>query len=424
MMLELTEDRRAPLARLVAAWATRRAAEAAERGPAERRAAEEVDVEEVEVLRSGRPALLDVLAKVDGRSVHAVLGVRSGEGGQATAPAAEDGLGLLQDDDGLAVVIDAARDAQLAPLVLEAVTGESSARESAVVVSDDEDATVLEFDDCSLTVFSSLTSGPDPAVELLLALDEAGFNHLAAPLAVWRRRGHDLGVVQELLAGSAGGWALALTSLRDLYGSGGPPEEAGGDFGPEAQALGTMTARMHLALDRAFGRHEVPVAGWGEQVGAMVEELAPALLDDPSAAAALEAVVGSADVGVELRTHGDFHLGRTARTDLGWVVSDCRPGGQPPGATQPTLRSPLADVADMLWSMHHVSTVAATERDATGRAGLAPLAQAWASRNRFAFLEAYLAQPGIEDLVSHDRATVRRLVALFELERAVLTGGH
>ena len=83
-----------------------------------------------------------------------------------------------------------------------------------------------------------------------------------APLARWTWDRRDLGFVQEPLADRSGGWALAMTSLRDLYALGGRPEAAGGDFGPEAHALGTMTARMHLALDRAFDRHPEPVSAW------------------------------------------------------------------------------------------------------------------------------------------------------------------
>ena len=288
-MLELTDERRAPLARLVAAWLVRRARDSLGEGTPPP-APTQVVVREVEVLRSGRPGLLDVLAEVDGRGVHAVLGVRPSAAEQPLPLLDEAGLGFLQDDEGFAVVVDAVRTPELAPLILEVVTGEAGVRESVVIVNDDEDATVLEFVDCSFTVFPTLADGPNRAVELLLALDDAGFNHLAAPLAVWRRGGHDLGLVQELLAGSAGGWALALTSLRDLYGWGGAPEEAGGDFGPEAQALGTMTARMHLALDRAFGHQTEPVAEWAGHVRDAVTQLGPDLLDDEDAARALRAV--------------------------------------------------------------------------------------------------------------------------------------
>jgi maltokinase len=519
-MLELTAERKAPLAHLVAAWLTQRSSDravaagqgapagqaaagqgaagqgaaagsaagsegaAAGRGgasgaetpaghPAGTASEPRVEVREVEVLRVGRPLLLDVLAEVDGRSAHAVLGVRpdhatpdvaAGPGvgggpasgavpgaapgalpggapgippgaapqpgaggppgfphGPATGePSAGDvGLGLIHDEQGLAVVIDALHDAELSRLALEAVTGQASAGESVTVVGDSDDGVVLDFGGrCTFTVFPWVRPGPNLAVEMLLALDEAGFNHLAAPVAVWRRGGRDLGVVQEQLAGSAGGWALALTSLRDLYGSGGRPEEAGGDFGPEAQALGTMTARMHLALARAFGQAEVDAAGWADHMEASVAAANPALLEGEGVAAAVAAIRSSGLRAPVLRTHGDFHLGRTARTDLGWVVADLTPGGRTPGADQPTLRSPLADVADMLWSVHHVSIVANAERDPTDREGTTALSQLWAARNRHTFLTAYLAAPGIADVVPTDRNLVRHLVTIFELARA------
>ena len=120
-----------------------------------------------------------------------------------------------------------------------------------------------------------------------------------------------------------------------------------------------------------------------------------------------------------IRTHGDFHLGRTARTDQGWVVSDCAPGGAVGGGAAVTPRSPLGDVADLLWSMHQASTVAAAERDPTGRLGLATLGHAWEMRNRRAFVASYLGTPGIAGLVGPDRDLVRRLVSFLELTRSV-----
>ncbi len=375
-----------------------------------------VAVEEVEVLRPGRPGLLDVIATVDGRTAHAVLGLRRpGEEAHLLRSADEPVLGLYDDEHGLAVVVDALRDAELAPMVLGAVTGQPDGDDPVAPVADGAEAVVLSFGErCTLSVFPWLPGGPNPAVALLVALDEAGFNHLAAPLALWRRGGRDLGVVQEVLAGSAGGWALALTSLRDLYASGGSPERAGGDFGPEARALGTMAARMHLALDRAFGRRTEPVAGWVDQVEAAARAADPALLSPPGVAEALAGLRSSGLRAPVVRTHGDFHLGRTVRTDQGWVLADCRPGG--------VTRSPLGDVADLLWSLHRVATEAAFERDPTGRAGLARLAQAWEARNRRAFMAGYLATPGIGGLVPGDQETVRHLAAAFELARAARLG--
>ena len=153
------------------------------------------------------------------------------------------------------------------------------------VLRDDDDATVLDCGDRGdLMVFPWLAETPRPDVDLMVALEEAGFNHVAAPLVRWVWEGRDLGVVQEPLADRSGGWALALTSLRDFYASGGTPEAAGGDFGAEARALGTMTARMHLALDRAFQRHHEPVVDWVDEAEATIAAADPSLLEAPGVA--------------------------------------------------------------------------------------------------------------------------------------------
>jgi maltokinase len=263
---------------------------------------------------------------------------------------------------------------------------------------------------------------PHPAVDFLQALDAAGFNHVAAPLVRWTWEGRDLGFIQEPLDDRSGGWALAMTSLRDLYSLGGRPESAGGDFGSEAHALGTMMARMHLALDRAFDRHSEPVSHWVDAAEAAIAEADPALLDAPGMAD-LTKSLRAADVRLPvIRTHGDFQLHRTSRTDQGWMVSDCMPGGVLYGMAGPTHRSPLADVADLLWSLHSASLEAALERDPTGRLDLAPLGQAWEKRNRRAVLNGYLNTPGIAGLTGPDRDVVRNLVAVFELVRSLRTG--
>ncbi|HLN17317.1 MAG TPA: hypothetical protein VK277_11290 [Acidimicrobiales bacterium] len=410
-ILELTEDRRRALTRLLTAWRLHHAGPGSGEAP--------VDVRQVEVLRAGRPGLIDVLAEVNGVTAHAVFGLRRpGQEAHFLRSGEEPIVGLLDDDEGLGVAVDALRDGELAGLVLSVVTGDPPADDSVALVGEEPEGVVLSFGErCTMTVFPFLTAGPHPGIELLVALDDAGFNHLAAPLALWRREGRDLGVVQEFLAGQAGGFAVALTSLRDLYATGGPPEDAGGDFAPEARALGTMTARMHLALDQAFGREAASVAAWVDEAEARVAAADPSLLDEPDVAPTLASLRSAGLRAVALRTHGDFHLGRTARTDQGWVVADCLPGGVADG-NGPAHRSPLHDVADLLWSFHHVATVAAQERDPTGRSGLASLARAWETRNRRAFLTGYLATPGILGLVPPDKEVVADLAAVFELERA------
>ncbi len=384
-------------------------------------APERVEIVRDRVLRPGRPGLLDVVARVDGRLAHFVVGLRGvTDEPHFLRPGEECALGLLDDEAGLAVCTDALRDAELGPMLLATIRQVPPRPGPVSVLRDDDDAVVIDCGDRGdLMVFPWLDDGPRPDVDLMVALEGAGFNHVAAPLVRWVEDERDLGVVLEPLADRSAGWALALTSLRDFYASGGTPEAAGGDFGAEARELGTMTARMHLALDRAYLRHPEPVVDWVDQAEAAIAAADPAVLDAPGVADLVKWIRESDSRLPVIRTHGDFHLGRTARTDQGWVVSDCSPGGVLWGERTPGRRTPLGDVADLLWSMHQASAVAAAERDPAGRLGLAALGQAWETRNRRAFVTGYLNTPGISGLVGPDRDLVRRLVSFLELARSV-----
>jgi maltokinase len=328
-------------------------------------------------------------------------------------------------------VVDALHDARLAQLLLAAVSSPEGVDaggavtlavpgrpvEAGSALFDDDPDAVLTFDERTrMRVFSWLRPWPHPGVAFLVGLDEAGFNHLQPPVAVWRRDGRDLGVIEELLVGAAPGWAVALGSLRDVCASGCPPEQAGGDFAPEARALGTMVARMHRALDRAFGRRMSDVATMAEEAGSAVADVDAAALDGGEVAAALRGLRAASLAAPAVRVHGDLHLGRIARCDQGWVLADCMPGGTDPLTGAARYRSPLADVADLLWSLGHVAAVAAADlaRDPLGhRAG--ELAAAWEARNRRALLDGYLGVAG--PLVPGDPAVVRDLLVLLELER-------
>ncbi|HEY5023909.1 MAG TPA: hypothetical protein VII76_02950 [Acidimicrobiales bacterium] len=422
-VVDVSDSVRAALADLVSTYAARR--------PDWDDGAAAVRVLDAEVLGPGRPGIVDVVAEFDGRLVHVPFGLRSPGEDTRFIPDGEDPvLGSLVDDDGAAVVFDATRDAVVAALLLERVAGEVVQPSLVRHLREDRGSVTLAMEDrIAFTVYNEVVDGPRPELELFLALDEVGFNHLAAPVAVWRRAGRDLGVAQEYLAGASSGYALALTSVRDLYASGGPPELAGGDFGAEAHRLGTMTARMHLGLDKAFGRRTGDVGRWAEEIEEMLRPLSPHLLERPDVEDLLGALRALQVPSQAIRTHGDFHLGRTCRTEQGWYVVDFATGGHPPsmaGAVTgpdddgPVYRSPLADVADMLWSLEHVATSAADERDPSGRDGLSELAHAWVARNRRAFLAGYLGVPGISGLVPPGREALRILTASFELVRAAV----
>jgi maltokinase len=399
-----------------------------------------VRVLEAEVIARGRPGIVDVVAGVGDRTIHLPLGLRE-PGGETKFLAGDEDpvLGVFEDENGLAVAFEALHDAEVVTALVRHVTGQDVDPARVRQIRHTAESVTLALEDrLVFTVFSRLVDGPRAGLVLLLALDDVGFNHIAAPVALWRRSGRDLGIVQEYLPGASSGRALAVTSVRDLYASGGPPELAGGDFGAEAHRLGTMAARMHLGLEEAFGRRQGEVGTWADTLEEAVRPVAPTLLDRPDIVVLLEELRALEVPCFAIRTHGDFHIGRVARTEQGWYVTDFSSGGQPvttagivtspdgsgggpeadTGATdEPVYRSPLADVADLLWSLGTVAADAAAERDPAGREGLGELAEAWELRNRRAFFAGYLGVAGISGLVPPGREAVRVLVTAFELER-------
>ena len=186
---------------------------------------------------------------------------------------------------------------------------------------------------------------------------------------------------------------------------------------------------MHLALERAFGRRPAQLERWAEGIESAIRARRPQQADRPDVVTLLGDLRALSSAGEAIRTQGDFHLGRVWRTEQGWYVGDFAPAGSPPAAAAGgpappaeehdgvTYRSPLADVADMMWSLGQVATSAAEERDPSGSEGLGELAAAWEERNRSALLAGYLGVPGISVLLPRSRDAVRVLVAAFELER-------
>ena len=198
----------------------------------------------------------------------------------------EAALGLLDDEDGLAVCTDALRDAQLAGLLLATVRGVAARPGPGGVLRDDEDATALDCGDrgdlIGVPVARATARGPTSTCWWRWRRPASTTSRRRWCAGSWE--GRDLGVVQEPLADRSAGWALALTSLRDFYASGGSPEAAGADFGAEARALGVMTARMHLALDRVFLRQHEPVVDWVDEAEATIADADPPLLEAPGVA--------------------------------------------------------------------------------------------------------------------------------------------
>jgi maltokinase len=326
-----------------------------------------------------------------------------------------------------AVFYDAVLDTELARVLLHVASdGEQSAARARPMNSEQSNTSLVFDDRLILKVYRRLHEGRNPDVEVTTALAAAGFGHVALPLVTWREDPYDLAFGQQFLNGGSEGWALALTSLRDLYNSAcEDPAQAGGDFANDARRLGRMTAEMHQALAATFGVVRGPAVGaaWDALLERTVARLITAsdsagrdlLARSALLLARLRAV---ADPGPAIRVHGDYHLGQVMETDGGWYVLDFEGEPSKSLSERTALTPSLKDVSSMLRSLDYASRYVLTERAASEMAQLVPLARAWYAHNRQAFLEGYLDVDGIRDLLPGPDSAPAVLFA-FELDKAL-----
>ncbi|MGQ0743302.1 MAG: maltokinase N-terminal cap-like domain-containing protein [Acidimicrobiales bacterium] len=416
-------------------------------------APETVEVEATAVLlaadvEAGRPGLVRMVVASGGHRWQLVLGVRPAHprpawlsGHEAAVVAETDhwpagvvgdapAVGAGDAAAGPVLVYDAVYDPELASVLLAGCVDGLTPSRSRVLAAEQSNTSVVFDESVILKLFRRLVPAPNPEVEVTSGLGLAGFDRVAVPLGMTTRWGSDLAVAQPYLAGGVDGWALALTSLRDLLGSldtqelaiidpsrPPPPPDPhffGGDFSSEARRLGQITAELHRALALRFGEAEGDAAAWAGSVGAEIAAVEEAEVDRAGASRVIEDLA-RAQPGRAIRVHGDYHLGQVMRTDSGWFVLDFE--GEPARPVeqrrQPT--SPLRDVAGMLRSFHYAAGVAAGERGPAA----ADAAGAWERANRAAFLQGYEPAAVEAGLIPDDSESRRAVLAAFELEKAV-----
>jgi maltokinase len=285
--------------------------------------------------------------------------------------------------------------------------------------------TSVVFDDrLVLKCYRRLEAGVNPELELLRFLTEHGFPNVAA-LAGWyehagRLMDATLGILQAFVPGERDGWALALESVVRQDES----------FLERLRRLGEVTGDMHATLaadssDPAFAPEEPSAETLGilaatidEEIDAVFADLPPDAALEPIAGRSeevrdrLRALAGIGNAGRVIRHHGDYHLGQALWTGDDWVILDFE--GEPARSLpeRRRKRSPLRDVAGMLRSFAYAASVAGLEHGAVGAAG-------WEERAREEFLAGYL--PAVEpaSILPPGRDSLEKLLALFELEKAV-----
>ena len=383
------------------------------------RAIDAVRVAAGEVLTDGWPALYRVEAVVSHGTEEAryqlMLGLRpTGEPCDFLTGHESAIVGEFETDQGHALVYDALIDPQLAAGLLSRVVPHLQAEHVRPVGTEQSNTSLVYDDAVILKVFRRLADGRNPEVEVTEALAEVGFTHVAEPLGSWLAGGRDLAFAQRFLAGAIEGWAMALTSLRDLYADPMDPVEAGGDFGAEAHRLGEVTADLHAALAQAFGRSPASPDEWAD----LMEEQIKRVLSGDVAEGARRMVSRLRDIddaGPAIRVHGDYHLGQVMRTDMGWFVLDFEGEPARPLAERTRPTSPLKDVAGMLRSFGYAPMVAM----ATQEENVTALARAWEARNRSSFVDGYFIRAAEADLLPTDPAARSAVLAAFELDKAV-----
>jgi maltokinase len=337
--------------------------------------------------------------------------------------------------DGI-ILYDALVDPELALVVLGRAAPGEPADVARPLLVEQSNTSVVYDERLILKFFRRVHPEPNPDVEITRVLGERGFPHVVPQLPPLRHEGADLAVVRQFMLGATDAWDLAHTSLRDLLGTPLPPEEAGGDFAPEAATLGHVIARLHLALADTYGTEPGASDQWHAGFRTQLERLAshppadpgsrggpriaPAdVVDVAGVAAALTDLASVDDAGVAMQVHGDLHLGQLLLADAGWYVIDFEGEPARPVAERMLPSSPLRDVAGMLRSFQYAAQTALAERGRDVDDELVSMADAWEARAADAFWRGYSSVEGIEALLPADGEDRRKLLRAFELDKAV-----
>ena len=387
------------------------------------RAIDDVQAERVATLVDGDPRLDLYVVHVHGDRYQVPLSFRT----EASEPHA---FALLGETDG-ELVYDAPQDSDVNAAWLR-LMAEDATIDGCEFRGDVSDATlaprplsaeqsntsIVYGDTYFLKIYRRLTASPNPDLEVARALGAIGSTAIAPAVGWVEGAGSTLALLQPFVRNATDGWALALTSVRDLYAERDlHAEEVGGDFAPESCRLGGVTAALHADLARALPSRLATAEESKATAEQLRERLAAAVTAVPELApyaAGIEAaytdVADCGEVPIQ-RIHGDFHLGQCMRTGDGWVVLDFEGEPARPLAERTALMSPLRDVAGMLRSFDYAARHLLADRPDSGQ--LVYRAIEWSDRNRDAFCDGYAEAAGVDP---RESATLLRA---FELDKAV-----
>jgi len=279
-----------------------------------------------------------------------------------------------------------------APIVSERVL-QREVRTVRPLGAEQSNSSVVVDDEVLVKVFRKLQRGPNPDVEVQVALADVGFADVVAPIATWQEDDWDLAIAVPFLGAVVDGWTVALGHDAD------PTDLAAG--------IGELTAGLHGALAKAFG---ATPAARAALVSTYVRACADAQV--PPTPITLGALQSLPDAGATTRVHGDYHLGQLLQQPNGalpgqaahrWYVIDFEGEPNRSLAERRAPAPPLKDLAGMLRSFAYAAVVGGH-------------AEEWERAAVGACQAAYLDDPAVAGLLPSDPEPV---LDAYLLEKAV-----
>ena len=340
--------------------------------------------------------------------------------------------------------------------------------EPRVIDAEQTNTSIVYGDAYILKVVRRLDDGASPDLEMGEVLTAAGYTHApavagAAELVREGREPATLAILHRFVANRGDAWSYMLDVIgRHLAGARTGTVTGTDDAAVAGGRVGLLAERvasLHLAL---ASRVDAPLfapeplaqserAALADAVRASLRRAFAALASrlaatPPSLPADAVAVVTAlvpreAELGERLRrfvdgepgagaralaqktrVHGDLHLGQVLFTGEDFVIIDFEGEPARPLAERKAKRSPLADVAGMLRSLHYASISAARAFQPSSPA-IDRAAAAWHDAARDAFLEAYLARVRegctTARFLPDDPAALRAMLDFYLLEKCV-----
>jgi len=350
--------------------------------------------------------------------------------------------------------------------ILDSAVLEHALTNSRLVTTEQANTSIVFGETLFFKFFRRFERGPHPELEISKFF--AGWQDatLVAPyigaLKLADREGEGaLAALVGFVQNQGDGWTLTLDSLARFFdrvlearvevSETAIADLVGGIYPERARLLGRRTAEMHLALASSDDRPEFAQEYFGTlyqrslyqglrgQTGGVLRALRRKSSSLPEAAQADAAeILGSVAkidgifarlldhriAASKIRIHGNFHLGQVLNTGKDFTFIDFEGDPARPLGERRLKRSPLVDVAGMLYSLAEAGAVALSHESEADIRRLEPWKEIWVECVSNSYLEGYLASTHGASFLPASHLDGRALLECFLLEVALQHLGY